>query len=90
VDIRNGSGDPGRATELAARLAAAGIQVGPVTQTEDAVSAVQYPDGQGGQAAVLAAALGAAGSEQAAAVGAVTLVIGGGDPDRLFAAPSLC
>jgi hypothetical protein len=80
VDIRNGSGDPGAATALAVRLAAAGIRTGSVTTTDDTTSAVLYPDGQGPQARVLAAALGLGGSEQVAAVDHVTVVIGAGDP----------
>jgi hypothetical protein len=90
VDIRNGSGDPGPATELAARLAAAGVQVGSVTTAPEATSAVQYPDGLAAPAGVLATALGVAGAEQSGPVGHVTLVIGAGDPGRLLAAASLC
>jgi hypothetical protein len=78
------------ATALAARLAAAGIQVGSVTSTDDATSAVQYPDGQGPQAGVLATALGLAGSEELAPVDHVTVVIGAGDSGRLSGTEALC
>jgi hypothetical protein len=90
VDIGNGSGDPTVATALTERLAAAGIQVGAVTITDAATSAVQYPDGQGAQAGVLAAALGLVGSERLAPVDHVTVVIGARDSDRLFATQSDC
>jgi hypothetical protein len=90
VDIRNGSGDPAPATELAARLTAAGIQVGAVTAINATTSAVQHPDGQSQQAGVLAASLGLAGSVQPAPVEHVTVVIGAQDSQRLFAAPSIC
>jgi hypothetical protein len=90
VDIGNGSGDPAVATELASRLAAAGIQAGAVVTTQATTSAVQYPDGQRPQARVLAAALGLAGSEQLAPVVHVTVVIGAQDSDRLFAPRPAC
>jgi hypothetical protein len=90
VDIRDGSGDPALATELAARLTAAGIQVGAVTATDATTSAVEYPEGQAEQAGVLAQGLGLAGSEQPAPVGQVTVVIGSQDSQRLFATPSIC
>jgi hypothetical protein len=90
VDIRDGSGDPALATELAARLAAAGIQVGAVTPTDATTSAVQYPDGQRQQAGVLAVGLGLAGSEQPAPVNRVTVVIGAQDSERLLTTPSIC
>jgi hypothetical protein len=90
VDIRNGSSDPAVATALASRLAAAGIQVGVVTTTDATTFAVQYPDGQGPQAGVLAAALGLAGLEQLAPVAHITVVIGARDAGRLFATPSAC
>jgi membrane-bound lytic murein transglycosylase B len=90
VDIRNGSGDPAVASELAARLAAAGIQVGAVAAYDAVTSAVQYPDGQSPQAGALAVALGLVGSEQLAPVDHLTLVIGVQDSARLFAAPLVC
>jgi hypothetical protein len=90
VDLRDGSGDPALATELAARLAAAGIQVGAVTPTDATTSAVQYPDGQRQQAGVLAVGLGLAGSEQPAPVNRVTVVIGAQDSERLLTTPSIC
>jgi hypothetical protein len=88
VDIH--ADDPALATALAARLAAAGIQVGAVTSTDATTSAVQYPDGQSQQAGVLAEGLGLAESEQPAPVNRVTVVISSQDSERLFATPSIC
>jgi thioesterase domain-containing protein len=90
VDIRNGSGDPALATELAARLTAAGIRVGAVTAIDATTSAVQYADARTEQAVVLAQSLGLDGSEQPAPVDHVTVVIGSQDSQRLFATPSIC
>jgi thioesterase domain-containing protein len=90
VDIRNGSGDPALATELAARLTAAGIQVGSVTTIDATTSAVQYAGARTEQAVVLAQRLGLPGSEQPAPVEHVTVVIGSQDSQRLFATPSIC
>ncbi|HEY4604194.1 MAG TPA: LytR C-terminal domain-containing protein, partial [Blastococcus sp.] len=90
VDIRNGSGNPAAAAELASRLRTAGMQVGAVTTTGATTSAVLHPDAQRPQAGVLAAALGLAGSAQLAAVDHVTVVIGAQDSDRVFATPSIC
>jgi hypothetical protein len=87
VDIR--SSDPSVGTGLAARLAAAGVQVGAVAGTDATVSAVQYPVGQSAPAGVLAAALGLSGSEQAA-VGHVTVVVAAGDAGRLAAGGPIC
>jgi hypothetical protein len=89
VDVRNGSGDAGAVTALVSRLATAGIRVGAVTTTADTTSAVQYPDGHGPEAGVLAAALGMEGSEQPALVDEVTVVIGAADAGRLAGGP-LC
>jgi hypothetical protein len=80
VDIRNGSGDPAVASELAALLATAGIRTGSVTSTDDTTSAVWYPDAQATQAEALATALGLATTGQTADV--VTVVIGAGEADR--------
>ena len=90
VDIANGAGDPAAATGLASRLAAAGIRVGAISTIDATTSAVQYPDGQGPQAGVLAAALGLVGWEQLAPVGHVTVVIGARDSDRLSGPRPIC
>jgi hypothetical protein len=88
--VGDGAGDPALATQLAARLAAAGIQVGAVTATDATTSAVQYPDGQSQQAGVLAVGLGLADSEQPAPVSRVTVVISAQDSQRLLTTPSIC
>jgi uncharacterized protein YijF (DUF1287 family) len=90
VDIRNGSGNPAVAAELASLLAAAGIQVGAVTTYDATTSAVQYPDGQSPQAEALAVALGLVGADQLAPVDHITVLIGAQDSARLFAAPFVC
>jgi hypothetical protein len=90
VDIRNGSGDPAVAEELAATLAAAGIRVGTVTAGDDTTTSVQFPDGQALPAGVLATALRLTGSEQVGVVDRVTVVIGADDFGRLAAAPFIC
>jgi hypothetical protein len=90
VDIRNGSGDPAVADELAATLAAAGIQVGTVTATDDATTSVLFPDGQVLPAGILATALGLTASAQVGAVDHVTVVIGADDFGLLVAAPFSC
>jgi LytR cell envelope-related transcriptional attenuator len=88
VDIS--SADPAAATALAARLTAAGVPVGATTTTDAATSTVQYPDGQGGPAGVLATALGWGGSEQVAPVDHVTVVLGRDHAVALPATGPIC
>jgi hypothetical protein len=82
VDVRNGSGDPAAASGVGTRVEQAGGTVGTVTATEDATSAVLYPDGQVAVATALADALGLGGAAQAGPVDRVTVVIGGSDAAR--------
>ncbi len=82
VDVRNGSGDPAAASGVGTRVEQAGGTVGTVTVTEDATSAVLYPDGQVAVATALADALGLGGAAQAGPVDRVTVVIGGSDAAR--------
>ena len=86
VDIRDGSADPSAATADGARVAEAGGTVGAVTTTQDATSAVLYPDDQGEVAAALADALGLTGAAQAGTVDRITVVVGSGDAARLACA----
>jgi hypothetical protein len=68
---------------VSTRVEQAGGTVGTVTATEDATSAVLYPDGQGAVASALADALGLSGAAQVGPVDRVTVVIGAGDAARL-------
>ena len=61
----------------------AGGTVGVVTATQDATSAVLYPDGQDAVATALADALGLTGTAQVGDVDRITVVIGSGDAARL-------
>ncbi len=61
----------------------AGGAVGVVTATQDATSAVLYPDGQDAVATALADALGLTGAAQVGDVDRITVVIGTGDAARL-------
>jgi hypothetical protein len=65
----------------------AGGTVGVVTATQDATSAVLYPDGLSAAATALADALGVTGGAEAGDVDRLTVVIGGGDAARLVCAP---
>ena len=60
-----------------------GGTVGVVTATQDATSAVLYPDGQDAVATALADALGLTGTAQVGDVDRITVVIGSGDAARL-------
>jgi LytR cell envelope-related transcriptional attenuator len=70
-------------TAVGARVEQAGGTVGEVSATQDATSAVLYPDGGSGVAAALADALGLTGAAQAGDVDRITVVIGAGDAARL-------
>ena len=65
----------------------AGGTVGVVTATQDATSAVLYPDGPSAAAAALAAALGLTGGAEVGDVDRITLVLGAEDAARLVCAP---
>ena len=83
VDIRDGSADPGAATAVGARVVEAGGTVGVVSATQDATSAVLYPEGQDAVATALADALGLTGAAQVGDVERITVVIGAGDAEQL-------
>ncbi len=65
----------------------AGGTVGVVTATQDATSAVLYPDGPSAPATALADALGVTGGAEVGDVDRITVVIGTGDAARLVCAP---
>ena len=65
----------------------AGGTVGVVTTTQDATSAVLYPDGPSAAATALADALGVTGGAEVGDVDRITVVIGAGDAARLECAP---
>ena len=64
----------------------AGGTVGVVTTTQDATSAVLYPDGLSAAATGLADALGLPGGAEVGDVDRITVVIGAGDAARLVCA----
>jgi hypothetical protein len=87
VDIRDGSADPVARAAVGARVVEAGGTVGVVTATQDATSAVLYPDGPSAAATALADALGVTGGAEVGDVDRITVVIGAGDAARLVCAP---
>ncbi len=87
VDIRDGSADPVARAAVGARVLEAGGTVGVVTTTQDATSAVLYPDGPSAAATALADALGVTGGAEVGDVERITVVIGAADAARLVCAP---
>jgi hypothetical protein len=79
LDVVNGTGDPAVAADVTARLQAAGMTIGSVTADPAATtSGLRYPATAAADARALATALRLpAGSLQRAAVGHLTLVLGG-------------
>jgi hypothetical protein len=88
VDLVNGSGDQALADDVAARLTAAGLTIGAVTDADAgaAVSGIEYPEPKRSGAEWLADALAAADLLRVADVRHVTVVLGAGDSATLVQA----
>jgi hypothetical protein len=76
VNVRNATGDPAIADDVAAHLAAAGLTVGSITTADAPASGIEYPDGEQPAGRWLADALDAAALLRVGEVPHVTVVLG--------------